>query len=141
MMCRSNCFPPTCDVSAKLLPTAIQRGSQGRMRSDSWTCFHNDFFLCLPSWVSGLHHSSSSVFPAGCLGFTILLPLSSQLGVWASPFFFFLCLPSWVSGLHHSSSSVFPAGSLGFTILLLPLRSQLYLWCSPHPVALTVFTL
>ena len=59
------------------------------------------FFFCLPSYISGVHHSSSSAFPAISLGSTILL----------------LLLPS-------------PAISLGFTILLL-LRFQLYLWGSP----------
>ena len=95
------------------------------------------FFFCVPSFISGVHHSSSA-FPAISLGFTILLLCSqlyyylgftilllrSQLYLWGSPFFFF-CVPSYISGVHHSSSSVFPAISLGFTILLL-LCSQLY---------------
>ena len=89
------------------------------------------FFFCLPSYISGLHRSSSSTFPAISLGFTVLLLLPSQLYLWASPFFFF-CLPSYISGLHRSSSSsAFPAISLGFTVLLLLLPSQLYLWASP----------
>ena len=56
------------------------------------------FFFCVPSYISGFHHSSSSVFPATSLGFTILLLLCSQLYLWASPFFFF-CVP--MSGVHH----------------------------------------
>ena len=46
------------------------------------------FFCCLPSYISGLHHSSSSsVFPIIFLGFTILfLLLPSQLYPWGSPF-------------------------------------------------------
>ena len=86
--------------------------------------------------------SSSFVFPAISLGFTILLLLlllCSQLYLWGSLFFFFFfCVPSYISGVHYSSSSssVFPAISLGFTILLLLLtlllmRSRLYIWCSP----------
>ena len=82
------------------------------------------FFFCVPSYISGVHHSSSA-FPATSLGFTILL-LRSQLHLWGSPFFF--CVPSYISGVHHSSSA-FPATSLGFTILLL--HSQLHLWGSP----------
>ena len=103
------------------------------------------FFFCVPSYIPGVHHSSSSVFPAISLGFTILLLRSQlylwgspfffffipQLHLWGSPFFFFFCVPSYISGVHHSSSSsAFPAISLGFTILLL-LCSQLYLWGSP----------
>ena len=100
--------------------------------------------FCVPSYISGVHHSSSafpsyisgvhlllllrsqlylwgspsssSAFPAISLGFTILLlPLRSQLCLWGSPFFFFFCVPSYISGVHHSSSSAFPAISLGFT--------------------------
>ena len=100
-------------------------------------CF--SFFFCVLSYITGVHHSysSSSVFPAISLGFTILL-LCSQL---------YLCVPSYISGVHHSSSSVFPAISLGFTILLL-LCSQLYLWgslffffffCVPSYISLSVF--
>ena len=48
------------------------------------------FFFCVPSYISGVHHSSSSVFPAISLGFT----------------FFFFCVPSYISGAHHSSASV-----------------------------------
>ena len=100
------------------------------------------FFICVPSYISGVHHSysSSSAFPAISLGFTILLLLllRSQLNLWGSPFFFFVvCVPSYISEIHHSSSSsfsssssAFPAISLGSTILLL-LRSQTYLWGSP----------
>ena len=44
--------------------------------------------------------------------------------------FFFFCVLSYISGAHYSSSSAFPAISLGLIILLL-LRSQLYLWGSP----------
>ena len=90
-------------------------------------------FFCIPSCISGIHHSSSSsAFPAVSLGFTILFLLPSQLYRWSSPFFFFFCLPSYISGVHQSSSSsVFPAISLGFTILLLLLPSQLYLRGSP----------
>ena len=77
------------------------------------------FFFCFsfPSYISGVHHSSS----------------------------FFFSFPSYASGVHHSSSSsslsssslsssssAFPAISLEFTLLLLLLlRSQLYLWGSP----------
>ena len=95
------------------------------------------FFLCISSYISGVHHSSSScsafpsyisgvhhsssscAFPAISLGFTILLLLVHfQLYLWGSPFF--LCISSYISGVHHSSSScAFPAISLGFTILLL----------------------
>ena len=61
------------------------------------------FFLFVPSYISGVHHSSSS---------------SSAL-------------PSYISEVHHSSSSsAFPAISLRFIILLLLLRSQVYLWGS-----------
>ena len=86
------------------------------------------FFFCVPSYISGVHHSSSSAFPAISPGFNILLLLRSQLYLWGSTFFFF-CVPSYISGVQHSSSSAFPAISLGFNILLL-LRSQLYLWGS-----------
>ena len=62
------------------------------------------FFFCVPSYISGAHHSSSSVFPAISLGFTILLLLlCTQLYLWGSPFFFF-CVPSYISGARHSSS-------------------------------------
>ena len=93
-------------------------------------------FFCVPSYISGVHHSpSSSAFPAISLGFTILLlRLRSQLYLWGSPFFFFFCVPSYISWVHHSSSSssAFPPISLRFIILLLLLlRSQLYLWGSP----------
>ena len=77
------------------------------------------FFFCVPSYITGVHHSSSptSVFPAISLGFTILpLLLCSQLYQWGSPFFlFFFCVPSYITGVHHisSSSSVFPAIPLG----------------------------
>ena len=60
------------------------------------------FFFCLPSYISGVHHSSSA-FLAISLGF----------------FFFFFCVLSHISGVHHSSSA-FLAISLGFIILLLP---------------------
>ena len=89
------------------------------------------FFCCVPSYIYGVHHSSSSsVFPAISLGFTILLLLlHSQLYLWGSPFFFFCCVLSYIYGVHNSySSSAFPAVSLGFTILIL--HSQLYLWGS-----------
>ena len=79
------------------------------------------FFFCVPSYISGLHHSSSSSsFPSYISG----VHHSSS----SSAF------PTYISGVHHSSSSssAFPAISLGFTILLLLLlRSQLYLWASP----------
>ena len=81
-------------------------------------------FFCDPTYISGVHHSSSA-FPPISLGFTILL-LRSHLYLWGSPFFF--CDPTYISGVHHSSSA-FPPISLGFTILLL--RSHLYLWGSP----------
>ena len=79
-------------------------------------------FFCVPSYISGVHHSSSSAaFPATSLRFTILLLLLRfQLYLWGSPFFF--CLPSYISSVHDSSSA-FPAISLRFTILLLLLRS------------------
>ena len=99
-----------------------------------------------PSYISGVHHSSSSAFPAISqgftifsssafpaisLGFTILLLLRSQLYLWVhhssscmfpaislgSPFSFFFCVSSYISGFHHSSASALPAISLGFTIL------------------------
>ena len=46
------------------------------------------FFFCLPSYISGVHHpSSSSAFPAISLGFTIFfLLLPSQPYLWGSPF-------------------------------------------------------
>ena len=90
------------------------------------------FFFCLPSYISGAYHSSSSAFPAIFLGLTILLLLllPSQLYFWGLPFFF--CLPSYISGAYHSSSSsAFPAIFLGLTILLLLLPSQLYFWGLP----------
>ena len=93
------------------------------------------FFFCIPSCISGIHHSSSSAFQAVSLGFTILLLLHFHLYLWGSPFFF--CVPSCISGIHHSSSSAFPAVYLGFTILLLQ-RSQLYLWGSPFWVRFCV---
>ena len=78
--------------------------------------------------------SSSSVFLAISLGFTILHhhlrsqlylrftillhQLCSQLYLWGSAFFIIICVLSYISGVHHSSSaSLFPAVSLGFTIL------------------------
>ena len=96
-------------------------------------------------WFVADSSTSSSAFPARSVGFTILLLLlRSQLYLWGSPFCFFFCVPSYICGVHHStSSSTFPAISLGspfyfffyvpsyifgFTILLLLLRSQLYLW-------------
>ena len=83
---------------------------------------HTFFFFCIPSYISGVHYSSSSsAFPAISLGFTILLLLlllRSQLYLWGSLFFFLFCIPSYNSGVHYSSSSAFPAISLGFTILL-----------------------
>ena len=76
------------------------------------------FVFCVPSYISGVHHSSSSsAFPAISLGFTIPLLLHYQLYLWGPPFFFF-CITSYISGVHHSSSSALPAISLGFTILL-----------------------
>ena len=72
------------------------------------------FFCCIPSYISGVHHSSSSAaFPAISL----------------SPIFFFCCIPSYISWVYSSSSS-FPAIYLGFNILLLLVSSQLYLWGS-----------
>ena len=114
------------------------------------------FFFCVPCYIFGVqHYSSSSLSPAISLGFTILL-LHSQLYLWGSPLFFFFCVPSYISlgftiilrfqlylwsspfffcvpcyifGVqHYSSSSLSPAISLGFIIIL---RSQLYLWSSP----------
>ena len=78
------------------------------------------FCFCVPSYISGGHHSSSSMFPARSLGFASILLLRSQLDIWGSPFFFFfLCVPSFISGVHQSSSSssTFPARSLGVTVL------------------------
>ena len=101
------------------------------------------FFLCVPSFVSGVHNFSSSASQDLSLGFAILL-LRPKSNLWGSPLFFF-CGTSFISGVHHSSSSAVPALSLGFnhcsssavpalslgfTILLL-LRYQLYLWGSP----------
>ena len=58
-------------------------------------------FFCVPSCISGVHHSSSSsTFPAISLGFVILL-LRSQLYLWGSSFFFF-CILSYISEVHHS---------------------------------------
>ena len=114
-----------------------------RSQLELWNSSLFFFFFCVPSLISGLHHSSSfsSTFPARSLGFTILLLLRSpvisvgftilllllrsRLDLWASPFFSFFYIPSNISGVHHSySSSTFPAISQGFTILLLLLRSQ-----------------
>ena len=84
-----------------------------------------------PSCISGVYHSSSSVFSGISLGFTpllLILLLRCQLYLWGSPFSFFFCVAQlylWDS----PSSSEFPAISLGFTLLLL--RSPLYLWGSP----------
>ena len=85
------------------------------------------FFISVPSYISGVRHTSSSEFPAISLGFTTLLLLRSQLYLWGSPYFFF-CVPSFISGVHHTSSSVFPAISQGFNITILLLRSELCLW-------------
>ena len=41
------------------------------------------FFFCVSSYIFGVHHSSSSAFPATSLGFT-----------------FFFCVPSYISGVH-----------------------------------------
>ena len=114
------CIPSCSEFTILLLRSKLYWGSP--------------FFFYVLSYT-GVHHSSS-VFPAvvsspfffcvpSCSEFTILL--RSQL-YWGSPFFF--CVPSY-TGVHHSSSSTFPAISLGFAILLLLLRSQLYLWNSP----------
>ena len=101
----------------------------------------SSFFFCVPSYIPGVHHYSSSAFPAISLGFTILLLvlLRFQLYLWGSSFFFFFgvpsynlwdslfffCIRSYISGVHHFSSSfAFPAIYLGFTILFLLLRSQ-----------------
>ena len=100
------------------------------------------FFFCVRSYMSGVHHTSSSAFPALSLGFTILL-LHSKLHPWNSSYFF-ISVPSYISEVHHTYSA-FPAISLGFAILilrsklhpwgfiiLLHLRSQLHLWGSPY---------
>ena len=82
------------------------------------------FFFCVPSFISGDHHSSSSsALPAISLEFIILLLLYSLLDLWGSPFFFSffcihqlylwgsLCLLLLLHFLLHS-----PAISLGFTL-------------------------
>ena len=76
-------------------------------------------FFCVPSYISGVHlSSSSSAFRSYISGVHLSSSSSSAF-------------PSYISRVHHSSSSsAFPAISLGFTFLLL-LRSQLYLWGSP----------
>ena len=101
------------------------------------------FFFCVPCYISGVHHSSSSSsafpsyisgvhhsssssssfpeFPAISRGFTILLLLPSQLYLWGSPFFFFFC----VSQLYLWSSPVF---FFFFFFFCVP---QQYLWGSP----------
>ena len=99
------------------------------------------FFFCVPSFLSGVHHSSSSsAFPAFSLGFTILLLLCSQLYLWVhhsssssvfpaislGSLFLFFFVSSCISRVHHSFSPSFTAVSLAFTILLLCF--QLYLW-------------
>ena len=46
-------------------------------------------FFCVPSCISGVHHSSSSVFPAISLGFAFFFFFSlcvPQLDLWDSPF-------------------------------------------------------
>ena len=72
-------------------------------------------FSCVPSYISGLHHySSSSMFPA--IYFSGLRNSSSVSVFPALGFTFFpFCLPSYISALH----------------LLFLLRSQVYLWSSP----------
>ena len=45
------------------------------------------FFFCVPTYISGVHHSSSFAFPAISLGFTILL-LRSQLNYISGVHFF-----------------------------------------------------
>ena len=75
------------------------------------------FFFCVPSCISGVHHSSSSASPAISLGFTILLLLLRPRAI---------CLGFTILLLRLRS----PAITLGFTILLL-LRPQLYVWNSP----------
>ena len=96
--------------------------------------YHFSFSSCVPSYVSGVHllllrsqlylrssSSSSSEFPAISMGspsFSSSTFLSISLGF---TFFFFFCVPSCISG--------------GFPILLLLLRSQLYLWGSPSSSA------
>ena len=108
-------------------------------------------FFCIPSFISGVRHSSSSAaFQAMSLGFTFFCVPSCILG-----FTFFFCIPSYISEIHNSSSfpnyylwgspssSAFPSYISGVHLLLLPspaislwlnfllLHSQLYLWCSP----------
>ena len=63
--------------------------------------------LLFPSYISGVHHSSSSSV--------------SQLYLWGSPFFFFFCFPaiSLGSTILLLLLLCFPAISLGSTILLL----------------------
>ena len=71
------------------------------------------FFFFVPSYISGVHHSSSSAFPSYISG--VHHSSSSSF-------------PSYISGVHHSSSSSFPAISLGFTILLLLRSPARSLW-------------
>ena len=59
------------------------------------------FFFYVVSYISGVHHFSSSALSALSLGFTIfLLLLRCQLYLWGSPFFFFFCVVSFISGAH-----------------------------------------
>ena len=83
------------------------------------------FFFLFPSYISRVHHSSSSssAFPAISLGFAILVLLLLLLHSPAMSLGFTILL----------LLLYYPAISLGFTILLLLLLlpSQLYLWVSP----------
>ena len=55
---------------------------------------HHSFFFCIPSYTSGVHRSSSA-FPAVSQGFTILLILRFQLHLWGQPFWVRLLLMWW----------------------------------------------
>ena len=106
------------------------------------------FFFCLPRYISGVHHSSSSsASPAISLGFTILLLLlrspDRPLGFTilfllrssARPLGFTILLLLLRSPARSLGFTILflllrsPARSLGFTIILL-LRTQLDLWGS-----------
>ena len=49
------------------------------------------FFFLVPSYISGVHHSSSSRSPA--------------IYIWGSLFFFFFLVSSYISGVHHCGAT------------------------------------